>query len=316
MGGRDQLFARPDRRVFTLGLAAGALSVPPLAWADPTIVTPLPKPVAAEPVPDSVLAASVDLADRMTVPVVVNGRGPFPFVIDTGSNRSVVSDTLAAQLGLPASGSLQIKAATGIARTDSVRVASLVVGHRRLTNFQAPVLQVDNLGALGMLGIDAVSDQRLVMDFRKKQMTLTTSVPMELDAGALVVRAKSRYGQLLLVDSWVEDIPLYVIIDTGSEVTVGNNAMRDFLARRRAQRLDVIDVAGGTARVDLGQLPELHIGRVIVRNEQVAYADLYVFEHLGLHGKPSMLLGMSTLRKCAKVSIDFPAREVRFLLQA
>jgi hypothetical protein len=29
-----------------------------------------------------------------------------------------------------------------------------------------------------------------------------------------------------------------------------------------------------------------------------------------------MLLGMSTLRKCAKVSIDFPAREVRFLLQA
>ena len=109
---------------------------------------------------------------------------------------------------------------------------------------------------------------------------------------------------------------MVVMIDTGSEVTVGNNAMRDFLARRRAQRVDVIDVAGGTARVDLGLLPELHIGKVIVRNEQVAYADLYVFEHLGLHGKPSMLLGMSTLRKCAKVSIDFPAREVRFLLEA
>jgi len=275
-----------------------------------------PKPNPAEPVPDSVLAASVDLSDRMTVPVVVNGRGPFPFVIDTGSNRSVLSDALAGQLGLPRAGSLQIKAATGMAQTDSVKVASLVVGHRHLTNFQAPVLQVDNLGALGMLGIDAVEDQRLVMDFRKKQMTLTTSVPREMDVGTLVVQAKSRYGQLLLVDSSVEDIPLYVIIDTGSEVTVGNNAMRDFLARRRAQRVDVIDVAGGTARVDLGLLPELHIGKVIVRNEQVAYADLYVFEHLGLHGKPSMLLGMSTLRKCAKVSIDFPAREVRFLLQA
>ena len=274
------------------------------------------KPNPAEPVPDSVLAASVDLNDRMTVPVVVNGRGPFPFVIDTGSNRSVLSDLLAGQLGLPVSGSVQIKAATGVARTDSVRVASLAVGHRRLIDFQAPVLQVDNLGALGMLGIDAVADQRLVMDFRKKEMTLTTSVPHEIDAGTLVVQAKSRYGQLLLVDSEVEGIPLYVIIDTGSEVTVGNNAMREFLARKRAQRIDVVDVAGGTARVDLGQLPELHVGRVVVRNEQVAYADLYVFEHLGLHGKPSMLLGMSTLRKCAKVSIDFPAREVRFLLQA
>jgi len=303
------------RRAVVGGLTAGLLYAPHWAMAQNAPAEPS-KPLPIEPVPDSVLAASVDLSDRMTVPVMVNGRGPFPFVIDTGSNRSVLSDTLAAQLGLRPSGSLQIKAATGMARTDSVKVASLAVGHRRLTNFQAPLLQLGNLGALGMLGIDAVSDQRLVMDFRKKQMSLTTSVRAELEAGTLVVQAKSRYGQLLLVDSSVEGIPLYVIIDTGSEVTVGNNAMREFLARRRAERVDVVDVAGGTARVDLGQLPELHVGKVIVRNEQVAYADLYVFEHLGLHGKPSMLLGMTTLRKCAKVSIDFPAREVRFLLDA
>jgi len=301
------------RRAVVGGLTAAFLCAPRWAMAQDAADAPS-KPTPVEPVPDSVLAASVDLSDRMTVPVMINGRGPFPFVIDTGSNRSVLSDVLAGQLGLPNSGSLEIKAATGMARADSVKVASLVVGHRRLTNFRAPVLQVDNLGALGMLGIDAVSDQRLVMDFRRKQMSLTTSVPAELEAGTLVVQAKSRYGQLLLVDSWVEGIPLYVIIDTGSEVTVGNNAMREFLARKRAERVDVVDVAGGTARVDLGQLPELHVGKVIVRNEQVAYADLYVFEHLGLHGKPSMLLGMTTLRKCAKVSIDFPAREVRFLL--
>lgn len=319
MGGRDQSFACPDRRALALGLAAGALSVPAFALADPAPAAPAAPAdstaePAAEPVPDSVLAASVDLNDRMTVPVMVNGRGPFPFVIDTGANRSVVSDALAAQLGLPASGILKVKAATGEAKTGSVRVASLVVGRRRLTDFLAPVLQVDNLGALGMLGIDAVSDQRLVMDFRRKQMTLTKSVPQEGDPGTLVVEAKSKYGQLLLVDSQVEGIPLYVIIDTGSEVTVGNSAMRSFLARRRATGVDLVDVAGDTARVDLGQLPELRIGKVIVRNQQVAYADLYVFEHLGLHGKPSMLLGMSTLRQCAKVSIDFPAREVRFLL--
>jgi predicted aspartyl protease len=315
MGGRDHSFARPDRRAFALGLAGLGLIAPHWAIAQ-NAASPASKPGTFEPVPDSVLAASVDLSDRMTVPVVVNGRGPFPFVIDTGSNRSVLSDTLAGQLGLPAAGSVQVKAATGMARADSVRVASLAVGHRRMTDFQAPVLQVDNLGALGMLGIDAVSDQRLVMDFRKKQMTLTTTVRQELEAGTLVVQAKSRYGQLLLVDSEVEGIPLYVIIDTGSEITVGNQAMRTFLARKRAQRIDVVDVTGGTAAMDLGQLPELHVGKVVVRNEQVAYADLYVFEHLGLHGKPSMLLGMSTLRKCAKVSIDFPAREVRFLLQA
>ena len=76
----------------------------------------------------------------------------------------------------------------------------------------------------------------------------------------------------------------------------------------------MVAVTGDTAKVDIAFLPELHIGKVLVRNQQVAYADLYVFEQLGLHGKPSLLLGMSTLRRCAKVSIDFPAREVRFLL--
>jgi predicted aspartyl protease len=300
------------------------LAVPALARADPAptpvlAAAPPLDPAAApipEPVSDAVLAASVDLNNRMTVPVTVNGRGPFPFVIDTGSNRTVLSDALAAQLGLPSTGFLQIRAAAAQAQTDSVRVASLAVGHRELTNFKAPVLQLGNLGALGMLGIDAVANQRLVMDFHKKQMTITKTVRQEQDPGVLVVQAKSKYGQLLLVDSDVEGVPLYVIIDTGSEVTIGNNAMRVFLARRRAQQANLIDVAGESAKVDIGELPELHIGKVIVRHEQVAYADLYVFEHLGLHGKPSLLLGMSTLRKCAKVSIDFPAREVRFVLDA
>jgi predicted aspartyl protease len=308
---------RLDRRTMTLGLLAGAVAAPSWVRADPLATPDSATPDSAAPapdaVPDSVLATSVDLSDRMSVPVTINGRGPFPFVVDTGSNRTVVSDTLARQLRLPPSGLLKVRAATNMTSAQGVRVADLAVGHRRLTDFNAPVFTQDNLGALGMLGIDAVADQRLEMDFRKKQMTLTHTLRRELEAGTLVVQARSRYGQLLLVDSWAETVPLYVIIDTGSEVTLGNTAMRTFLARRR-QQVDVIAVSGDTAKADLGMLPELHIGQVIVRNQQVAYADLYVFEQLGLHGKPSMLLGMNTLRQCAKVSIDFPAREVRFLV--
>lgn len=321
MKGRDRPSAHPDRRAIAAGLAYGAMFAPP--WARAQDFAPSAPPFQAPPeipevpeVPDSVLAASVDLSDRMAVPVMVNGRGPFPFVVDTGSNRTVVSDTLAAQLRLPASGLLKVRAATSLADARSVQVDSLAVGHRWLSHFQAPVFEQDNLGALGMLGIDAVSNQRLEMDFRKKQMTITKSVRREQDAGTLVVHARSRYGQLLMVDSEVEGIPLYVIIDTGSEVTLGNVAMRSFLARRRAEQVDVVAVTGEKAKADIALLPELRIGKVLVRNQQVAYADLYVFEQLGLHGKPSMLLGMNTLRQCAKVSIDFPAREVRFLLEA
>jgi hypothetical protein len=297
----------PDRRAVAMGLLAGAAAAPAWSWAEPAEAPTAHAPET--PVPDSVLATSVDLTGRMTVPVMINGRGPFPFVIDTGSNRTVVSDALASHLALPSSGMLQVRGATALAKTPSVRVRDLAVGLRRIADLQAPVMGLDNLGALGMLGIDAVADQRLIMDFRKHQMTLARTVRREPDANTVVVAAKSRYGQLLLVDSDAEGVPLYVIIDTGSENTLGNRAMREFLARRRIREVEVLGVTGDQAVADLG------VGKVLVRHQEIAYADLYIFEHLGLHGKPSMLLGMSTLRQCAKVSIDFPAREVRFLVE-
>jgi len=303
----------PDRRLFAAGLIGAALT-PSLSYAqhEPSRAIPL-EPLAEESMP-----IARDAAERMTVPVMLNGKGPFPFVVDTGSNRTVVSDVLAGQLDLPASGLIKVRAATGPVQTPSARVASLTVGRRHMSNFKAPVLAAQHLGALGMLGIDAVADQRVVMDFRRKQMTIepTTSRASD-DPNALTVRAKSKYGQLLLVDSSVEDVSLYVIIDTGGEVTIGNSTMRAKLARRRAERAEqvqVISVTGDTADADLTMLPRLNVGNVVVLNQPIAYADLYAFDQFGLRDKPAMFLGMSTLRHFAKVSLDFPAREVRFVL--
>jgi hypothetical protein len=109
-----------------------------------------------------------------------------------------------------------------------------------------------------------------------------------------------------------------VILDTGGEQTIGNLAMRNLLARRRseeAKAVEVISVTGDTVTADLTMLRELQVGHVRVLNQPIAYADMYAFDQFGLRGKPSMLLGMSTLRHFSKVQIDFPAREVSFLLE-
>ena len=312
-------FAYPHRRAVALGLFAGALTSE--FWAAPSLVRAQPpEPDQVQPIediPDSVLAASADEAERVTVPVMVNGRGPFPFIVDTGSTNTVVSDALAAHLRLPAGGPLLIKAATGPAETGSVRVATLSVGARRLTNLRTPVLQRVNLGGLGILGLDAVSGQKLVMDFRKKQMLLTQSSRRDEDPTAIVVQAKSKYGQLLLVDCEVEGIPLYVILDTGGEMTIGNMTMRTMLERhRQANEVQIISVTGDSVTAPIGVLPRLDVGHVRVMNQPIAYADFYAFSQFGLRDKPAMLLGMNTLRHFARVSIDFPAREVRFLLDS
>ena len=43
--------------------------------------------VAMEPVGE-IINTAADTADRLTVPVLVNGQGPFQFVIDTGADRT------------------------------------------------------------------------------------------------------------------------------------------------------------------------------------------------------------------------------------
>jgi predicted aspartyl protease len=310
----------PDRRAVTLGLAAGALAAPSLTRAqmhEPPKVTLIDPEAASKPVPDAVLAASADPAHRMTVPVTIDGRGPFPFIVDTGSTVTVLSEVLAAQLGLRATDKLLVKAATGVATSDAVRVMSLEVGPRRLANLHMPILARTDLGALGILGIDAVSREKLVMDFRKKQMTLTASTRRGEDPFGVTVTAKSRYGQLLLVDCDVEGMPLYVILDTGSEVSIGNFTMRAMLERHRAAyEVEVAGVTGVSVFAPIGLLRQLDMGHVQVTNLNIAYADLYTFEQFGLHDKPAMLLGMSTLRHFDRVSIDFPAREVRFSLDS
>ena len=46
------------------------------------------------------IAIGTDHADRMTVPVSVAGQGPYQFLVDTGSERTVISRELAKHLRL------------------------------------------------------------------------------------------------------------------------------------------------------------------------------------------------------------------------
>lgn len=309
----------PDRRAVGLGLLAGALGAPGLARAqmhDLAAVTRIaPDDTVSETVSDDVLAASSDVANRVTVPVTVNGRGPFPFIVDTGSTTTVMSEILAAQLGLTRAGSLLVKAATGPAQSGAVHVESLSVGRRRLSNLDTPVLARSNLGGLGILGLDVVASQKLVMDFQNKQMRLTASTRRGDEPNTITVRAKSKHGQLLLVDCNVEGMPLYVILDTGSELTLGNLTMRTMLERHRAAyEVQVSGVVGEPVTASIGLLRTVDLGNVGLNDMDIAYADLYVFDQFDLHDRPAMLLGMNTLRHFARVSADFPAREVRFTL--
>src|SRR4051794_40215139 len=56
----------------------------------------------------TLLETAFDQAKRVTVPVAIDGRGPYPFVVDTGANSSVIAAELAQALGAPDAGSAPV----------------------------------------------------------------------------------------------------------------------------------------------------------------------------------------------------------------
>jgi predicted aspartyl protease len=260
--------------------------------------------------------AEVDRMARMTVSVFVNDQGPFQFVVDTGANRTVLSNALAARLGLPMGEKVIVHDIAGVGGVETAHVARLRVGKRQVDNIIAPLLSARDMGADGILGIDGLVDQQVVMDFLGNKMTITPIRKGPGEKDTIVVRARSKYGQLILADARIGNERVYVIVDSGAEYSVGNSALRARLLRGKrkdsAIPIELVGVSGRTATADLAVTPEMKIGAVTMRNVPIAFSDVHPFRQFGLTDRPAMLLGMDLLRSFERVSLDFEQKKVRF----
>ena len=267
------------------------------------------------------VATSRDAAERMTVPVTVDGRGPYAFVIDTGADRTVISRELADSLGLQPGDPVELNGTGGVDLTPTARIAELLVGARSMREVSAPTLLASNLGAAGLLGIDSLRDQRMVMDFSRNLMAVEPSRRERFGMDEVVVRAHSRYGQLVLVNASVDGVPIAVILDSGAQNTIGNLALLRMVGGSRTDYarlpVQVVSVSGRQTPARFATVPHVKVGGVNLNNVPVAFADLHTFAEFDLTQEPAMLLGMDVLRHFDKVVVDFGRKEVlfRFALQ-
>ncbi len=302
--------ARADGQVVSDPSAAPASPPPP--GAAPTGGS------SAAPTSPENLALADDGLTRMTIRVTIDGKGPFPFIIDTGADRTVISRELATALGLPPGPHVMLHNSGGVDDVETVVVTRLGVGKRTIDRIEAPVLSEFNLGAAGLLGIDSLRDQHVVMDFKTRQFLSLPSRPEVLDPDTIVIRGRSRFGQLILVDATVRGVPIYVILDSGAQNTVGNLPLKTLLTRGRVetpQKFDVISVTGRKTQAEFDDVAEMHVGGLTIRNVPLAFAELHTFQRFGLQDRPAMLLGMDVLSICQKVTVDFKRREATFTLK-
>jgi predicted aspartyl protease len=259
------------------------------------------------------LAMAADGHDRLTVAVHLGGGGPFQFLIDTGSDRTSVSNELARRLGLTERQGAVLHSATGSSRVRMAFLPELYTGRRAVRHIHAPMLAAADIGADGILGIDSLRSQRVLFDFAEGRLSiLPGDSPASVDEGAILVRARRREGRLVITDAKVDGEAVSVVIDTGSSVTIGNAALRRKLERRgRIEPLgpiDLISVTGAALRGESTRARSLAIGGARLERMNIVFADAHTFRQLKLDRKPALLLGMNALRAFDQVAIDFAGK--------
>ena len=105
------------------------------------------------------------------------------------------------------------------------------------------------------------------------------------------------------------------VIDTGSERTIANHALRDALAwrRRKGEVARVTDVYGATTEVASGQVdraPTIDFGGVKISNVTVVYGDFHIFRVWGMESRPALIIGMDVLGTVNALAIDFQRSEL------
>ena len=300
--------------VLALGVTAAPLSADSGLPQDPPVV---PATGATTPATAADLLSFANADQRMTVPVSIGPSGPYPFIIDTGSERTVVSRQLADVLKLAPGRRVRVTTMAGQSELGTYTLSDLRVSKIAPDTLEAPAVEATDLGAPGMLGIDALKGHSVSIDFDKNVMEVRPSKKRGFGGSPddIVIRAKNLYGQLIVTDARYRGKRISVVIDTGSPVTVGNLAL---LKRVKTEKtlgtVSLLAVTGQHLQADYRVIDSLDIAGIGFHQLPIAFADALPFKRFGLTDTPALMLGMDSLKLFRRVQIDFANREIRFTL--
>ncbi len=268
---------------------------------------------------------------RIGAAVSVDGQGPFIFAVDSGSQRSMVADSLVQRLGLPSTGRTEINGVTAPADLPTVQVSRLDFGHKSHGAFSLPVARRNLLAAEGLIGLDVLSKFRLVFHIDRgeaevfgAELEFNNVGPTDETGTNIPPRwyraGRARSGQLVVRAVTVGGVRCRAFVDNGAQHSVGNGALHAALSRGRRPRVGpstpvrIYDVPGLTrtaerAMVDTVQLPGRQLGET-----SLLFSDLHVFDVLDIAETPSLLIGADLMSQFRRVILDYPLDRMAFEL--
>jgi hypothetical protein len=257
-----------------------------------------------------------DQIGRIWAPVMINGRGPFRLVLDTGASHSAITALVALALGIPTDRSppVILRGVTGFATVPTIRVDTLSVGDVAVDQAILPIVPDALGGAEGVLGSEGLVGKRIFIDFRHDRINIAYSRNERSGPGFINVPFHSMRGTLVVVDAFVGQVRCKAIIDTGGQVTIANLALKEALSHFGSARSKADSIIGATKDIQKGELmetPAIGLGAITIHDPGVTFGDLYIFKQWRLTNEPAILIGMDTLGLLDTLIIDYRRHELQ-----
>jgi predicted aspartyl protease len=236
----------------------------------------------------------------IVLPVRLNGRGPFRFLLDTGSTHTAISGKTAAAIGAPVVAKTVMGSAAGSRQTLVVRIDALDVGPITVPGLLASVVELEGIaGADGVIGHDALASLRYTIDFRERRV-VWWPIDARVARGS-ALELQSSHGRFLISLPQRQSV-LRLVPDTGAESLLLFDP-DDTLPVTRLSTPATLTTTSGETEVRLARVRELRVGGTTLRDVPAALARRD-------RSEPAEIDGLLPLHLFDRVTFDGPQKRL------
>jgi len=304
----------PNSRVYRIRPTAGKLGVCGLALTALLASAIWPRDATAE------VAMTPGVTGHLLVPVFVNGKGPYAFMLDTGADTSAVYAWFASEQHLPSGKTATISGATGDVEETTTRVESLSLDGRAIHHLDVDTIpdRTDGVKIAGIVGADLLMDRITVMDTGCQTVSLLprgkNAARLAGHSATLIEAGSIKNGKQLTLPVTVNGVAGVATLDSGArssminttfanaaQIDPGSAAFRDGPPARGAVQTPIPSRIGPIGTVSFpGSTQRNVVARVV---------DLPVFDDAGYSDGHAFNIGVDMLQ-AMRITLDYSARRV------
>lgn len=249
--------------------------------------------------------------------VMINGRGPYRMIVDTGGSIMLSLDQqVAEEIGLRSIASSAVHGVSGKMEADQALVDTLEIGDiscRRVVTRIFPVRDAIAHSADGILGTGILAEGRLKLDFFNGRLIVSPSSGEPAAGYDAILRLIGDAKLVALID--LQGEPATALLDSGADAFAISPARLAKLFPDRDIRTISVPMLGVGADRTPGLALTPGVGFTLGGREYVNYGglgldvlDTLLGPMLGVH--IDLLVGMPILRQTRSITVDFPSSKL------